>query len=387
MNRDIELSLIDRCFKHLAAGTTTCAQRSGQGTGRYVQAERFALEMRQVLTRLPFPVTHTSTLRHINAFRATDTQLGPLLVTRDSSGKSHLFYNSCRHRGSILVNEEQGVARRLTCPYHAWSYSTDGSLANVPEQDACFPGLDKSGLGLVEIPAVERHGFVWACPGEADPDTALENHLGDMIGSLDWLGLDRLHQFGSTRRTWRANWKIVAEGGLETYHFVFAHRDTIGPHFQRNLAITDQFGPHFRVIMPTRAMETVAELPGEQQHLRDFSHILFSLMPTDSLLVQKAHIDWIKFRPVAVDETEISITSLIPDDPSGLSADSARHWQRNLDITNEVLAEDFSLAEGIQRSLASGALRDLNYGCNEWALSAFNKSLDAYCESAPDPAG
>jgi phenylpropionate dioxygenase-like ring-hydroxylating dioxygenase large terminal subunit len=168
---------------------------------------------------------------------------------------------------------------------------------------------------------------------------------------------------------------------------VFAHRDTIGPHFQRNLAITDQFGPHFRVIMPTRAMETVAELPGEQQHLRDFSHILFSLMPTDSLLVQKAHIDWIKFRPVAVDETEISITSLIPDDPSGLSADSARHWQRNLDITNEVLAEDFSLAEGIQRSLASGALRDLNYGCNEWALSAFNKSLDAYCESAPDPAG
>ena len=385
MDRELELSLIERCFEHHAAGTTTSESRSAQDTDRYQCRERYELERRQVFARLPFPVAHASTLVEINAFRSLETRLGPLLLTRNASGQSRLFYNSCRHRGSILVTEDQGSAKRLTCPYHAWSYATDGSLVNVPEETSCFPGLEKSALGLLAIPCIERYGFIWACPGEEDPAAALDSHLGDMGGCLEWLGTDQLHQFDSTRRTWRANWKIVAEGGLETYHFAFAHRDTIGPHFQHNLAITDQLGPHFRVVMPTRAMETAAGLPREQRHLRDFSHVLFSLMPTDSLLLQKGHIDWIKFRPLAVDETEITITSLIPENPDELSANSARHWQRNLEFTDEVLAEDFALGEGIQRSLASGALPQLNYGRNEWALKAFNDCVDSYCQHGSNP--
>ena len=86
-------------------------------------------------------------------------------------------------------------------------------------------------------------------------------------------------------------------------------------------------------------MDTIVGLPRSQQHLRDFTHTLLSLMPSDSLLVQKAHIDWIKFRPVAVDETEITITSLVPENPRQLSEDRATHWRRNLEITDEVLAD------------------------------------------------
>ena len=336
--------------------------------------------MRALFARLPFPVVHASTVKAVNAFRVVETRLGALLVTRDETAQSYLFFNGCRHRGSVLVTEDQGSARRLTCPYHAWSYATDGRLVNIPDEGACFPGLEKSQLGLVEIPSVERYGFIWACPGAAEPGRALQQHLGDMAATLDWLQLDTLHPFGHTRRNWRANWKIFAEGGLETYHFVFAHRDTIGPHFLRNQAVTDRLGPHFRVVMPTRRIEETARLPHGERHLRDFTHTLLSLMPCDSLLVQKAHVDWIKFRPLAPDETEITITSLVPDDPLELSEDGGNHWRRNLDITDEVLAEDFVLGEGIQRSLADGGITGINYGCNEWALRAFNDAVDSYCD-------
>ena len=99
-------------------------------------------------------------------------------------------------------------------------------------------------------------------------------------------------------------------------------------------------------------------------------------MPADSLLMQRDHVDWINMRPIAVDQTEITITSLVPDDPSTLSPERNEFWQRNLDITEAVLTEDWVLGEGIQRSLAAGAIENIHYGSNEWALAAFNEAVD-----------
>ena len=130
--------------------------------------------------------------------------------------------------------------------------------------------------------------------------------------------------------------------------------------------------------MPTRRIEETAEQQPEQRQLRDFTHTLLTLMPTDSLLIQKEHVDWIRFRPIAPSATEITITSLVPDDPREFTPSQEAHWQRNLDITDRVLTEDFDLGEGIQRSLASGAISEIHYGCNEWALKAFNENIDRF---------
>ena len=380
MNRDAELSLIERCLDHYHSNRTTTGPHGSSDAARYISEERFELEMARVIRVLPFPAAHVTDVREPNTFRTLDSSLGGLVLTRDEQGASHLFHNSCRHRGSTLVSAQQGSTARLTCPYHAWSYSTDGALAFVPEQEQCFPGIDKSQLGLLEVPSVERYGFIWACPGAGEnAELVLQEHLGDMGPCLDWLQIEKLNNFGHTCRRWQANWKIFSEGGLETYHFAFAHRETIGPNFKRNLAITDALGPHFRMIMPTAQIDAVAQQAPQQRQLRDFTHTLFTLMPTDSLLMQKEHVDWIKFRPTAPGETEITITSLIPDDPRKLSEKQRNHWQRNLDITDTVLTEDFELGVGIQRSLSCRAIQQINYGSNEWALKAFNEALDGLC--------
>ena len=55
------------------------------------------------------------------AARAADT---------DADGELASFLNVCRHRGAPLA-EDCGTARALGCPYHAWVYRLDGTLARV----------------------------------------------------------------------------------------------------------------------------------------------------------------------------------------------------------------------------------------------------------------
>src|SRR5262245_5124423 len=50
-----------------------------------------------------------------------------IIVLRDLSGEIRAFHNVCRHRGSLICLEETGHAKRLVCPYHAWTYNLDGS--------------------------------------------------------------------------------------------------------------------------------------------------------------------------------------------------------------------------------------------------------------------
>ena len=378
MNHALELALIDRCISARDKGTTTSGPAAASHCSRYLSPERYNRELATLFAALPSPVLHHSQLPEPNSYRTVDTALGGLVLTRDEHGKVHAFHNTCQHRGSTLVTDGGGCKARLTCPYHAWSYATDGRLVGVPDKDQCFPDLTMSSLGLREIPSVEKYGFVWLCPdsGPAGAEESLDRHLGKMREDLAWLSLDTLQVFRQTRHTWRGNWKIFAEGGLETYHFSIAHRDTIASHFLHNTAIVDQLDDHFRVVMPNSRLAPMLERPREDWQLKDCTHTLFTLMPADSLLMQRDHVDWINMRPVAVDQTEITITSLVPEDPSTLSPERNEFWQRNIDITEAVLTEDWVLGEGIQRSLAAGAIENIQYGSNEWALAAFNEAVD-----------
>jgi len=379
MNHALELALIDRCIDARDEGTTTSGPPAQSHRDRYLSGDRFEQELKTLFGGLPSPKLHSSQLAEANSYRTVDTALGQLLFTRDEAGIAHAFHNACQHRGSTLVTDGSGCKARLTCPYHAWSYSTDGKLVGVPAREQCFPDIDMSALGLKEIPTVEKYGFVWLCPGAQaiNAEDTLDRYLGEMGSNLEWLSLENLNVFRETRHVWHGNWKIFAEGGLETYHFSVAHRNTIAPHFLRNTAVVDQLDAHFRVVMPNTRLASMLEEPRESWHLKDCTHTLFSLMPGDSLLMQRDHVDWINMRPIAVDRTEITITSLVPDDLENLAPERNEFWQRNLDITDAVLTEDWVIGEGIQRSLEAGAIETIQYGSNEWALAAFNEAVDA----------
>lgn len=76
-----------------------------------------------------------------------------------------------------------------------------------------------------------------------------------------WLGLADHRIAAEETIEIGANWKILMEGGLESYHFRVAHRDTIGPYFADNLLSYQVFGPHLRSVLPRVSMPDLRQIP------------------------------------------------------------------------------------------------------------------------------
>ena len=84
-------------------------------------------------------------------------QLGtyPILIVRGGDGQIRAFHNSCRHRGSRICSKPSGQAAKLVCPYHQWTYETDGRLLWArdmgPDFDTAAHGLKPVHLSLIHI--------------------------------------------------------------------------------------------------------------------------------------------------------------------------------------------------------------------------------------------
>ena len=87
-----------------------------------------------------------------------------MILCRDAQGAVHVFLNSCRHRGMKVCRYEQGNTSLFVCPYHSWSYTTDGRLQGVPLYRALYEGtLNREEWSLIEVPKLALYkGTVWA---------------------------------------------------------------------------------------------------------------------------------------------------------------------------------------------------------------------------------
>jgi phenylpropionate dioxygenase-like ring-hydroxylating dioxygenase large terminal subunit len=146
----------------------------------------------------------------------------PVVVTRDQQGTLRGYVNVCRHRGSQLVNAEQGNSTTLQCAYHAWTYDFDGSLRAAPGMRD-EPEFDKACYALVPVQVEAWGPFIFANPErEAPPLASLLGELPAMVNATG-LRLDAIRR--KVRRTYdiAANWKVVVDNYLECYHCPVAH--------------------------------------------------------------------------------------------------------------------------------------------------------------------
>ncbi len=136
-------------------------------------------------------------------------------------GRPRVFLNSCRHRGSRLVEETEGrVRRRIQCPYHAWSYALDGGLAAAPHMDE-VEDFDRSCFGLIEVRSAVAGGLLLADLSGTAPDPA--EHVGSLSQRLERWRLPELKRGGLREYEVDANWKAIAENYNECLHCPGVH--------------------------------------------------------------------------------------------------------------------------------------------------------------------
>lgn len=147
----------------------------------------------------------------------------PVLLINDRDGKLHAFNNACRHRGARLLDGE-GKCRTLRCPFHGWTYNTDGQCAAAPQMEES-QNFDKSKLGLVEFALQIHAGFIFICFQPEPPD--FETHIGNFDQHHNaWPLIDLV----STRRQSfevACNWKLFLDVFNEYYHLQYVHPNSI----------------------------------------------------------------------------------------------------------------------------------------------------------------
>jgi phenylpropionate dioxygenase-like ring-hydroxylating dioxygenase large terminal subunit len=206
----------------------------------FVNEEIYHEELEKLFARVWLFVGHESQIPKPGDYFVSGMGEESVILCRDRAGKVHVFLNSCRHRGMKVCRYDEGSTPVFTCPYHGWSYGTDGKLAGVPYfREAYHEKLDRSQWGLVEVPQMCLYkGTVWACWDAAAPPFL--EYLGDFVRYLDltldgWDGGEGGTEILGGIQKWRipCNWKFPAENFCgDSYHNI-SHRSVdlvgIGP--------------------------------------------------------------------------------------------------------------------------------------------------------------
>ena len=198
----------------------------------YTDPEVFSLETERLWARSWVYVGHASQVPQPGDFITLNIAARPVIMVRQADGGMRVLMNRCAHKGTKVVNAPSGNAgKTFRCPYHAWTYRLDGSLAMIPLKEG-YAGTRMEEKGLSEIKNVETYrGFVFA--RLSDKGLGFKEFFGGSLSSIDYLA-DRSPEGeleitgGCLRYLHNCNWKMFVENLNDTMHPMIAHASSAG---------------------------------------------------------------------------------------------------------------------------------------------------------------
>lgn len=202
----------------------------------YVDPEIFDLEMNHLFPHTWNYVGHASQIPLPGDYYAVDIGHDPVVMVRHTDQTVRVLHNRCPHKGTKIAPEQCGsTGKFFRCPYHAWTFRTDGSLLAAPlrkgyentgfEQSAAAGGM--RAVGDVRV----YRDFVFARLSPHGPD--FESFFGESLSSIDNM-VDRSPEGrlevagGVFRYMHHCNWKMLVENQTDTCHPMVVHESSAG---------------------------------------------------------------------------------------------------------------------------------------------------------------
>jgi phenylpropionate dioxygenase-like ring-hydroxylating dioxygenase large terminal subunit len=202
----------------------------------YLDDEVFDLEMEHLFHNTWNYVGHASQVPQKGDYLGAEVGLQPLIISRHSDMSIHVFYNRCPHKGVRVTTEPCGnTGKFFRCPYHAWSFKTNGELLAVPLKK----GYEGTGLedmpayrGLYPVKNVKVYrDFIFVRLSEEG--LSFEEFFGESLSTIDNM-IDRspegklVVEGEPLRYMHPCNWKMLVENQTDTCHPMVAHESSAG---------------------------------------------------------------------------------------------------------------------------------------------------------------
>ena len=300
-----------------------------------------------------------------------------LIILRDRAGEIRAFFNICRHRGTRLCQADSGqFSETIQCPYHAWTYTTDGRLIGAPHmQDV--EGFSKKDYPLHAAHVALWEGFIFVSIAE-DP-VPFETAWAPMIGRLARYNLSNLIPGYKVRYDVAANWKLVFQNYSECLHCPTIHPEltrvlpyqsgandlTAGPFLGGYMEIV---APNESATMSGRAcgLPVNPDMTAEDRHRAFY----YTFLPNMLLSMHPDYVNFYMVWPVAADKTVVESEWLFhPDNrkhPSYNPEDAIRFW----DVTNR---QDWDIVERSQLGIRSRRYQPGPYSARESMPAAWDR--------------
>jgi len=176
----------------------------------------------------------------------------------------------------------------------------------------------------------------------------------------------------------KANWKLVMDSMLDSYHVTRLHKDSVGKFFVDNENVIDLIGPHIRNASARGNFEKrlVSDDFEEVRRIMVFSYTPF---PNGIIVVSPDFVSLGVVRPEATDRTCVDYYMLINGPTTNEKfLDKLRRSFELMEIT--FAKEDYWAAELCDQGLRSGAIRDVQVGGMEIQITMFHDAVNRCLE-------
>jgi phenylpropionate dioxygenase-like ring-hydroxylating dioxygenase large terminal subunit len=338
----------------------------------YTDPEYYAVEMERVIRPSWQIVCHVSDLAAPGDYRTLDCLGESLIAIRGRDGEIRAFHNVCRHRAMRLVEGPAGCAGKLVCPYHAWTYETDGRLTGVPVRGD-YPGLDLARHGLVPVELETWRGFVFVrLAGEGGPSVAAM--MAPYDSEIAPCRFEDLRAIAPVRTRPRAvNWKNVGDNYSDGLHIPVAHPG-LSRLFGRSYAIEAQ-------PWVDRMSGDLTDRPGNfwehfyRAHLPADAPrrwLYYKLWPNQAFDIYPDQIDFMQWLPTGPTSCVIrEMAYALPDERREMKLVRYANWR----INRLVSAEDNWLITRVQQGMASRSYTVGPLGDGEVCLKSFARKI------------
>jgi choline monooxygenase len=341
----------------------------------YLNDEYFKIERERVFFNNWIVVGVSSSVPEIGDAKPFDLMGVPLLILRDKTNKIRVFHNVCSHRGMILVNEECKLKNTIRCPYHSWSYNFDGELIATPHVGGMniheADGFIKSKSNLKEVSTHVWMDLIFININKNKKNFEesihpLEQQWSKFISKEDQKLIRHAKDFGYFNMEVQSNWKLAIENYCESYHLPWVH-----PELNRVSNLKDHY--HIEDISETFSGQgsnkysqqfdgnkKLSTFPNWPNNLYQNSEYV-SLFPNVMLGIHVDHFYAFWLEPLSNKNTREHFEMYYVGDESASSDEYKEIRKNNFAFWQEVMNEDVSVIEGMQKGRSSPAYNGGNF--------------------------